>query len=144
MGLIALVPLVVQPARGVVRRAAQAGAAVLAAVVVAGVRGADLPLVGRPIDPLGIGPLTSTTQVALAVWGSLTAYPAILAGAALAAIAAGVLPWARRRSTYGVAAVGAALTAVALVGGGAFQSTVVTVLIWAAAAVAAAKLDHAR
>jgi hypothetical protein len=144
IGLIAVVPLVVQPARGVVRRATQAGAAVLAAVLVAGVRGADLPLVGRPINPLGIDPLTSTTQVGLAVWSSLTDYPAVLTGVASAAIAAGVLPWARRRSTYGVVAVGAVLTAASVVAGGARAGTFATVLIWAAAAVAAAKLNRAQ
>jgi hypothetical protein len=144
IGLIALVPLMVQPARGVVRRAAQAGAAVLAAVVVAGVGGADLPLVGRAVDPLHIGPLASTTQVGLALWSSLTDVPTVLAGVALAAIAAGILPSARRRSPYGVAAVGAVLTAAAVIAGGARAGTFVAVLIWAAAAVAAAKLQRAQ
>jgi hypothetical protein len=144
MGLIALVPLVVQPARGVVRRAARAGAAVLAAVVVAGVGGADLPLVGGPVDPLGIGPLASTAQVGLALWSSLTEVPAVLAGVVLAAIAAGTLPWARRRSPYGVAVVGTVLTAAAVLAGGARASTFVAALIWAAAAVAAAKLQRAQ
>ena len=44
LGLLALVPLVVQPARGIVRRASQAMLAVLAASVVAASADDDLPL----------------------------------------------------------------------------------------------------
>ena len=48
LGLLALVPLVAQPARGTVRRAAQAVLATLAAAAVAGIAGDDLPLTGAP------------------------------------------------------------------------------------------------
>jgi hypothetical protein len=135
-GLLALVPLAVQPARGVVRRTLQGGLAVLAAIVVAGVAGESLPLVNRPAEPIGIGPLDSTLDATLAVWGALSASPLVLAGVGVAAAAAGILPWARRRSRFGVGAVGLVLTAAAVTAGAGVVNTVVLVLVWGIAAAA--------
>ena len=143
-GLLALVPLAVQPARGGARRAAQAGVAVLSALLVAGVAGERLPLVNRPAESLGIGPLDPVGHTALTVWGTLTAYPVVLAGAAAAAVAAGLLPWARRRSRYGVAVVGAVLTAAAVAAGAGVASTIVLLLAWTVAAAVAAALHRPR
>lgn len=138
VGLLALVPLIVQPARGVVRRAAQAGIAVLAALLVAGVAGEELPLVNRPAASLGITPLASTAEVAHSVWGSLALNPMALAGAALAALAAGVLRWARGRSRYGVAIVGFVLVAASMAVGAGAACTAVAALVWAGAGAVAA------
>ncbi len=137
-GLLALVPLVVQPARGVVRRAAQAGLAVLAALLVAGVTGGELPLVNRPAESLGITPLASVAEVALSVWGSLAITPLVLAGAALAAMAGGVVSWARGRSRYGVAFVGAVVIAASIAVGAGTPGTAVAALVWAGTAAIAA------
>ena len=52
-GLLALVPLAVLPARGTVRRGAQALIAVLAAIVVAGIAGDDAPAHGRATGVAG-------------------------------------------------------------------------------------------
>lgn len=138
IGLLGLVPLVVQPARGIVRRPAQAALAVLAALIVAGVAGDELPLEGRQAVPLGIGPLDRVTDAALTVWTALSGYPAVLGGAVLAAAAAGILPWARRRSRYGVASVGAVLIAGVIAVGAGIASTFVLALAWGLAAVVAA------
>ena len=137
-GLLALVPLAVQPARGIVRRAAQAGLAVLSALLVAGVAGDELPLVSGPAERLAIGPLDSMSDAAFAVWGSLAAHPVALAGVAAAAVTAGILQWARRRSRWSMAVIGLVLTATAAAAGAGVGSTVVLVLVWAAAAVVTA------
>ena len=137
VGLLALVPLAVQPARGIVRRTAQAGLAVLSAFLVAGVAGDELPLASGPVGELAIGPLDSMSDVALAVWSSLTAQPVALAGVAVAALTAGILQWTRR-SRFGVAVTGLALTAAAIASGAGAGSTLVLVLVWAVAAAVAA------
>ena len=138
VGLLALVPLVVQPARGVVRRAAQAGLAVPAALLVAGVAGEELPLVNRPAESLGITAPAPVAEVALSVWGFLALSPVALAGAALAALAAGVLPWAGGRSRYGVAIAGFVLIAASIAVGAGAAGTAVAALVWAGAAAVAA------
>jgi hypothetical protein len=143
-GLLALVPLAVQPARGVVRRAAQGGLAVLFALLVAGVAGDRVPFENSQAETLRIGPLDSVSDTALTVWGALSAYPVALGAAALAAVAAGLLPWARRRSRYGVAVVGAVLATAAIVAGAGAANTIVLVLVWTVAAAVAAALRHPR
>jgi len=138
LGLLALVPLAVQPARGMVRRGAQAFLAVLAAGLVAGVSGDDVPFTGEPFEPLAITPLDSAGKVGLTLWEPLTLHPVLLAGAAVAAAAAVALPWARRRSRYGVGVVGTALLAGAIATGAGVAATLVIAFVWAIAAALAA------
>jgi hypothetical protein len=138
LGLLALVPLAVQPARGVVRRGAQAGLAVLAAALVAGVSGDDVPFAGEPFEPLAITPLDSVGEVGLTLWESLTLHPVLLAGAAVATAAAVSLPWARRRSRYGVGVVGTTLLAGAIATSAGVAAALVIALVWALAAAVAA------
>jgi eukaryotic-like serine/threonine-protein kinase len=139
-GLLALVPLAVQPARGTVRRVSQAAMAILAALLVAGVAGEELPLVNHPAEPLGIGPLDPVSDAALTVWGALAGSTVVLAGIVVAAMAAAVLPWARDRSRYGVAALGALLTALSIAAGAGAAGTIVMVLVWGIAAAVAGAL----
>ena len=110
------------------------------AALVAGVADDELPLVNRPAEPLDIGPLDPLSEAALAVWGTMTGYPVALAGVIVAATAAAVLPSARDRSRYGVAAVGAVLTVLSVVAGAALVSTIVVVLVWYIAAAVAGAL----
>lgn len=138
LGLLALIPLVVQPARGLVRRGAQAALAVLSAVLVAGVSGEDLPLAGSPSAQLEITPLDSSGEVGLAIRDALLLHPVIVAGAMIAAIAAAILPWARRRSRYGVVIVGTALLAGAVATGSGIVAVLLIALVWAIAGVIAA------
>jgi hypothetical protein len=116
---------------------------VLSALLVAGVAGKTVPLVNRPVESLGIGPLDPVGDTALTVWVTLVAYPVVLAGVAAAAVAAGVLPWAQRRSRYGVAVVGAVLTTAAIAVGADVTSTMALVLAWTVAAAVAAALRRA-
>ncbi|MGH3066048.1 MAG: hypothetical protein ACRDOF_07055, partial [Gaiellaceae bacterium] len=137
VGLLAILPLAVQPARGVVRRAMQAGLAVLAALLVAGVAGDELPIEDRVAETVGIGPADAVSDAALSVWGAIAMYPATLAVAALVAVAAGILP-STRRFRYGVAAIGALLTIAAIGAGAGFASAVAVALAWSVAATVAA------
>jgi hypothetical protein len=139
-GLLALVPLTVQPARGIVRRVSHAVVAILAALLVAGVAGDELPLANRHAEPLGIGPLDPLSDAALAVWGSLAGSTAALAGVLVAAVAAAILPWLRDRSRYGMAVLGAVLTALSIAAGVGLMSTIVLLLAWGVAAAVAGGL----
>jgi eukaryotic-like serine/threonine-protein kinase len=109
---LGLVPLTAQFARGQARRAAQAGAAVLLAAIVAGLRRAPLPLDGGT-PPLGLG-ITGSTKpaaVAHALWAQLTAHPTLITEALVLGAAAALVPQARKRGPWPAAIFGAALLA---------------------------------
>jgi eukaryotic-like serine/threonine-protein kinase len=143
LGLLALVPLAVQPARGAVRRGAQAALAVLSAAFVAGASGDDLPLTGGPATPAGVSPTDSAAEIGLALWQALLLEPALVVGALVAAITAAALSHVRRLSRYGVAAVGIALVAGSVVAG-AGVGTLLVALVWGVAAAVAAGAVTAR
>jgi hypothetical protein len=133
LGLLALVPLAVQPARGGLRRAVQAVLAVLVAAVVAGLAGEVLPLTSSTSGSLGIVPPDSVREVGLALWGELALHPVVLGGALVAGAAALLLPTAARRTEYGVAALGGALLVCALAAGTGPLALVVSGVVWAVA-----------
>jgi hypothetical protein len=113
---LTLVPVATQFARGKARRALQAGAAVLLAGLVAGLRGSRLPFDGRT-PPLGLGVDGSDrpSAVASALASQLGAHPALVAEAVVLAVAAAALPYVRRRGPWPAVWFGAALlTATAL------------------------------
>jgi hypothetical protein len=138
IGLLAIVPLVVQPARGSARRAAQAATAVLAAALAAAVAGDELPLTNEAAAPLGVAPLDPPGEVGAALLQALLAEPVILAGAIVAGVAAAVLPLARRQSRYGVLAVGSVLLAGVVAAGGGIVSALLVALVWGVTAAVAA------
>jgi len=112
LSLLALAPLAAQAARGAHRRAAHAGAAVLVAALAAGLRGAELPLVGTPAPAnLGLTGSESPGATAHALWGVLAAQPGLLVAAGALAAAAAALPLARRRGPWGIALLGGGLLA---------------------------------
>jgi hypothetical protein len=114
VGGLALLPLAVQPARGWVRRAAQAGAGVLAAALVAGLRGSPLPLGSAPAGDLGIEATERPAEAGEALLTELAARPELLSTAAVLAASAALLPTARARGRWGIAALGASQITVAL------------------------------
>ncbi len=138
VGALALVPLAVWPSRGAARRGAQGAAAVLSAAAVAGVTGGDLPLVGGPAGSLEIAPGDAPRDVAVALWSALTAHPVLLAAAVGVSMASAILPWARRQSRYGVAAVGVAVTAGTIAVGAGITSILAVILVWGITAAVAA------
>ncbi|CAN5332752.1 hypothetical protein BH20ACT13_BH20ACT13_03940 [soil metagenome] len=134
LGLLALAPLVAQPARGIVRRVAQAVLAVLAAAIVAGVAGSDLPLSGAAAEGFTISPQDSVREIAGGLWQSALLEPVLLVGAVSLGFAAAALPLIRRRSRYGVLALGVVLTAGSVVVGAGFAGTLLVAVVWAFAA----------
>jgi Protein kinase domain len=110
VGLVALVPLAVQPVRGHVRRAAQALAAVGVAALAAGHRGTPLPFGLGDAGRLDVAGTESAREAALALVGSIP--PGLALGAAALAAIAVALPFAT--TPWRIAGVGAgslALTA---------------------------------
>jgi serine/threonine-protein kinase len=110
LGLVALVPLAVQPLRGHVRRGVGALAAVALAAVVGALRGADLPFGAGAAPELALGGEESAFAAAAALVGAV---PPSLAGelVALAAVAVAI-PYAR--GPWRIAALGAGMLATTL------------------------------
>jgi len=116
LGLLALVPLAVQPARGAWRRAFQAALALPAAAVVAGLRDRSLPLGIDDAGDLGLAGTESPGAVLQALWQSLVERPELAVATVGLATAAAVLPALRDRGPWGIAALGAGVLAVLLLG----------------------------
>jgi hypothetical protein len=110
LSALALVPLAAATLRAGPRRAAQAGAAVLVAAIVAGVRHATLPIVGTA-PPLGLG--VAGARDPLDVAGTLAraagAHPGLIVEACVFAAVALALPYAHARGRWGAAALGGAM-----------------------------------
>jgi hypothetical protein len=143
VGLLPLVPLVVQRAHGPVRRAAHGALAVLAAALVAAVGGSTLPVTGEAAGSLGIGPLTAVPDAGVDVWGWLLSHPATALAALTIAGAAALLAWTRRVHRYGVAVMGFALVAASVLAGAGVVSTLACLTAWAIAGIPAALLRRA-
>ena len=110
IGALALLPLAAQLARGPARRAVQAAAGVLLAVLVAGMRGQTLPFDGA-VPPLGLGIAGSDRPIAVA-WAlarQTWSHPVVLVQAAVIAAAAVAIPYLRGRGPWPAAAAGSAL-----------------------------------
>jgi hypothetical protein len=114
IGGLALVPLAVQPARGAWRRALHAGVAVLAAALVAGLRGQPLPLTGASVGDIGVATTERPADVGTALLDLLADNAAIATTALALALTAVLLPRARARGLWGIAALGAVQLALIL------------------------------
>ena len=107
VGAIALLPLAVQPARGRLRRGFQAFAGVLVAAAVMGLRGRPLPLTGSVVPNLGIDGSTRVSDVVQALAVVVSDNSGLVTVALVLALAAALLPDARRRGLKGIAVLGA-------------------------------------
>jgi len=105
---LALFPLAALSVRSPGRRAMQAAAAVLVAGVVAGIRGVPLPFDGAAPPELGIAASGDPFAVVSALWAALVAQPALAVETLVLAGVAALLPLARSRGLWGIAALGAA------------------------------------
>ena len=141
-GAIGLVPLATGGLRGGVRRAAQAGTAVLAAALVAGIRHADLPVTGvhAPLG-LGVAGANDPLDVIGTLFRAATAHPALLAEAAAFAVVAALLPFARARGRWGAAGLGALMLAATLLPAPAAPALPLVAAAWITAAVVALRSD---
>ena len=144
VGLLALVPFVMQPARGALRRATYGTVAVLTAALGAGLAGEALPATDALAGSLGIGPLDEPWSIALALREVLVTHPPVAIAAVVVGVASALLPWARGRSRYGVALVGVAMAAASVAAGVGVFGALAVVLAWALAAVGAGAIRLAR
>jgi hypothetical protein len=106
VGLLGLLPLLVQPASGFWRRGLHAFAGVLGAAAVAGLHGRPLPLTGTTVTDLGVTGSEHPVSVVDALVGLLRSESALLTTGLALAIAAMVLPIARNRGLSAIAALG--------------------------------------
>jgi hypothetical protein len=109
---LGLLPLAGMTVRSPVRRAVQVAAAVLAAGIVAGVRGSALPFDESAAPRLGAAVSGDPLTVAGDLWHALT--PALGVEAAVLAAVAVFLPHARSRGPWAIVLLGAAFLAAAL------------------------------
>jgi eukaryotic-like serine/threonine-protein kinase len=140
---LGLVPLAASRVRAGPRRAAQAGLAVLAAGLVAGVRGAPLPFTGAA-PPLGLGLAGSTDpfDVLGTLARAVAAQPALLAEACAFAALAAALPFAAARGRWGAAAAGSALLGVTVLAVPSAGAVPLVVAAWLTAAAVAVQAEH--
>jgi hypothetical protein len=111
VGLLGLAPLAVLGARGVVRRAAQAAAAVLLAGAAAGIRGVEIPFTGRFAEPLDVTGSEHPISVLQAVWAWLVATPALGLEALILGLAAAALVLVSRGTDLTIASFAGCLLA---------------------------------
>jgi hypothetical protein len=114
LGLLALVPLAVQPVRRGWRRALQAIAAVLTAALVAGLTHEPLPLTHVTAGDLGVAGTERPLAVVGAVIALLHDESALLTSALALALTAVLLPYARSRGLWAIGALCAAQIAAVL------------------------------
>jgi serine/threonine-protein kinase len=139
LAALGLVPLAVSRLRAAPRRALQAAAAVVAAAIAAGVRGASLPFTGvSPPLGLGVEGAGDPFDVAGSLARALAAHPVILLEAAAFAVVAAALPYARARGRWGAAGLAAAMLALTLLVAPSASATPLVVAAWVTAIVVAA------
>ncbi|MGL6278544.1 MAG: protein kinase domain-containing protein, partial [Gaiella sp.] len=114
VGLLALLPLAVQPARGWWRRGLHAALGTFVAAGVAGLTGAPLPLTGARVADLGLAGSERPTDVLHGLTTVLTTHSAIPTTALALALSAALLPAAIGRGLPGIAALGVAQTGLVL------------------------------
>ena len=135
LAALGLVPLAASGLRSGSRRAAQAAVAVLAAGLVAGIRGAALPFTGaRPPLGLGVAGSTDPLDVAGTLMRAAGAHPALLIEAVALAAVALVLPHAQARGRWGAAALGAVMLATTVLAVPGAQALPLVVTAWVTAA----------
>ena len=143
LAALGLVPLAVSGVRSGPRRAAQAGAAVLAAGVVAGIRGAPLPFTGaRPLLGIGVAGSSGPADVAGSLLRAAAAHPALLIEASILAAVAAVLPYAQARGRWGAACLGAAMLAATVLAAPSARALPLVVAAWLTAAALIVRADR--
>jgi hypothetical protein len=131
LAAIGLMPLAALSLRSPVRRALQVAAAVLAAGLVAGVRGTALPFDGSAAPDLGVAGSGDPFTVAGALWRALIDSPALAVEALVLAAVAVLLPYTRARGPWAIALLGAAFLTAALLGVPAVAAVPLVLAVWA-------------
>jgi hypothetical protein len=131
LAALGLLPLALARVRSPLRRAGAAAGGVLLAALVAGLRGAPLPLTGdAPPGTLGIAGSESPAGVAAALADALAAHPELACEAVALAAAAAALPYVRVRGPWAVAVFGAAFLAATLLPAPGIPAAPLVLAIW--------------
>jgi hypothetical protein len=109
----------------------QASAAVLAAAIVAGIRGSPLPFDGASAPDLGIAASGDPLTVVSALWGALLSRPALAVETIVLGAVAVLLPLARTRGLWAIAGLGAGFLAAALLLAPGVAAASLVVAVWA-------------
>jgi eukaryotic-like serine/threonine-protein kinase len=129
---LGLLPLAALGIRSPARRAVQVAAAVLAAGLVAGIRGVPLPFDGaEPPAALGVAADADPISVARALWDALLSRPALAVETVVLAAVAVLLPFARARGPWAIAVLGAGFLAAALLAVPGVAAIPLVVAVWA-------------
>jgi hypothetical protein len=137
---LGLLPLAALGIRSPVRRGVQVAGAVLVAGLVAGLRGVPLPFDGStPPSALGVAADGDPFDVAAALWSALLSRPALAVETLVLAAVAILLPFARARGPWAIAALGAAFLAAALLAVPAVAAVPLAVAVWATCAAVAVR-----
>jgi hypothetical protein len=129
---LGLLPLAAIGLRSPVRRGVQVAAAVLVAGLVAGIRGVPLPFDGlSPPQELGVAADGDPLAVAGALWAALISRPVLAVETLVLTAVAVLLPAARARGPWAVAALGAAFLAGALLLAPGVAVLPLAVAVWA-------------
>jgi hypothetical protein len=137
---LGLLPLASLSIRSPVRRGAQVALAVLAAGLVAGIRGVSFPFDGSdPPGELGLAASGDPFHVVGALWGALASRPALAVETLVLAAVAVLLPTARARGPWAIAGLGAAFLATALLLAPGVAVVPLVVAVWATCAAVAVR-----
>jgi hypothetical protein len=139
LAALGLLPLTTTGIRSPVRRALQAGVAILTAGIVAGIRGASLPFDGSHAPVVRIAASDDPLMVAGALWSALLSRPALAVEAIVLAVVAAALPYARERGLWAVAGLGAGFLAAALLAVPTVAAAPLVVAVWATCLVLAVR-----
>jgi predicted Ser/Thr protein kinase len=134
LSVLGLLPLAAVTITSAVRRAVQVAAAVLAAGLVAGIRGVPLPFAAKLAPNMPVAASGDPGAVLSAVWHVLTARPALGVEAVVLAAVAVLLPVARARGPWAVAGLGAGFLAAALLLVPTVAAVALVVAVWATCA----------
>jgi hypothetical protein len=138
-GATALLPLAALPVRSAVWRGIHVALGVLLAGVVAGLRGAALPLSGREPPSLGIAGSEDVGAVVTALVRGLAERPELPLTAVVLGLLAAVLPLLSRRGLWAIAGVGAGALAALLLPVASIQAVPVVAGIWLCCAILAVR-----
>jgi hypothetical protein len=135
---VGFVPLLATTVRSTPRRAIQAGAAVLSAGLVAGIRHAPLPFDGRAVPGgLGLAASTSATATASVLWHAFLSRPSLVVETFVFGAAAALFPYARARGLWAIGGLGSAMLAAALLPVPTVAAIPLVVAVWVTCAILA-------
>jgi hypothetical protein len=146
LGALSLVPVLVLSARGPLRRFALAAAAVLAAIATAALTDSRLPFTGAaPPQELGVAGSGDPRDAFGALTGILGAHPVLAIEALVLAVAAVTAALALEHRFWGIAVWGSGFLGAALLApAGSVGAFPLTLMVWGAAALLAARLLRPR